>query len=493
VANNTGGTAAPSIRVPAAAQALGAPKVSSIRAQAPSKGVTRAKLPAAPKGASRYLNKASGKMETAKAMKAYVAPGPAQPKAPSQSRSLPGAAPKAEKGFLEMNPAQLHHFVEKQVQSNTKAELTPYKARGQEITGTENTVAKRYGAYGEATQSLLGGIQSGAEAGAKTADNLAAQVAVKGQGEVNTAGQNATTLNGGQLEPSVKAGTEAGAANIAGLGAAAQANSVAQGQNEANLLTNIRAAAAQRVAEGQKGIATNYGKERGKNQAEEGRLLAKQSGDISKLDTELAQKQEADKIARAGVGIKEGTLKVGEQNAASKARSVTAAEKNNAAKNALTAKGQGITRANDEAKNQIAGVKLQAEVKHDAASDEEARAKAKKELQTAAKGGLTTSEQDKYAEQIGSAFNTIQNLREKGVPENKIGTTLSNGYERRQITENGKEKAVNFKYTPVKNATLQKAAFELWKYHTVSAPTQKALGTLGISLTPQQLAALVGL
>jgi hypothetical protein len=198
-----------------------------------------------------------------------------------------------------MNPAQLHHFVEKEVQSNTKAELAPYKARGQEITGTENTVAKRYGAYGEATQSLLGGIQSGAEAGAKTADNAAAETAVKSQGEVNTAGQNATTLTGGQLEPSVKAGTEAGATNIAGLGAAAQANAVSQGQNETNLLASIRAAAAQRVTEGQKGIISDYSKERGKNQAEEGRLLAKQSGDISKLTEADSQKQFEDKTTEA--------------------------------------------------------------------------------------------------------------------------------------------------------------------------------------------------
>jgi hypothetical protein len=418
------------------------------------------------------------------------AKAPVQGKAP---RAQKAPAPKAEKSWLEMNNAQLHHLAEKQIQQNTKAELVPFKARGQEITGTEQTVANRYNAYGQATQSLLGGLQAGQEASAKTADNASAETAIKTQNEVNSAGQNAATLSGGYVSPQEQGAQAAMKANLTGLGSAAQTATESQGQNETNLLTNIRAAAAQRVAEGEKGIASTYGKERGKLAGEEGKLLAKESGDITKYNTELEKNQETEKIARAGVGVKERTATTGEKNAQSKELSRAQKAQETKAKLQVTERGQNVTKADAEAKDQLAGTKLGAEVKKDEADDEEARAKAKNELHKLSAGTLTTSEQDKYAEQIGSAFNTIQNLREKGVPEAKIGTTLSNGYERRQVTENGKEKAVNFKYTQVKNATLQRAAFELWKYHTVSAPTQKALGTLGISLTPQQFASLVGL
>jgi hypothetical protein len=478
VSNQTGGTLAPpSIRVPAAAQALGAPKVSSVRAQPSSRGVTRAKMPGAPKTRTPNLPRAKA---------------PVQGKAP---RAQKAPAPKAEKSWLEMNNAQLHHLAEKQIQQNTKAELVPFKARGQEITGTEQTVANRYNAYGQATQSLLGGLQAGQEASAKTADNSAAETAIKTQNEVNSAGQNAATLSGGYVSPQEQGAQAAMKANLTGLGSAAQTATESQGQNETNLLTNIRAAAAQRVAEGEKGIASTYGKERGKLGGEEGKLLAKESGDITKYNTELQKNQETEKIARAGVGIKEGTLKVGERNAATHEAGVrgdergrTITEQDDRVKNALTERGQTLTHEG----NDVAQAKLGPEIAKDKADTEEAQAKAKEELHKTATGGVTTDQQDKLAEQIGAGFQQIQSLREKGIPEARIAEHLSSGY-RRVETSPGSGKFTSEKLVQVKNATLQKAAFELWKYHTVSAGTQAALGTLGISLTPQQLAALVGL
>jgi hypothetical protein len=466
MANNTGGTAAPSIRVPAAAQALGAPKISSIRPQAPSKGVTRAKMPMAPKAKTPVLPRA---------------------KAPTQDRTPARApraqAPKVEKGFLEMNPDQLHHFVEKQVQSNTKAELQPYKARGQEITGTEQTVAKRYGAYGEATQSLLGGIQSSQEAGAKTADNLAAQVAVKGQGEVNTAGQNATTLNGGQLEPSVKAGTEAGATNIAGLGAAAQANSVAQGQSEANYLANIRAAAAQRVTEGQKGIASTYGKQRAENQGHEGQLLAKQSGAIAKLTEADSQTQFADKATKAKLASENIKIGISKEDQAHKERETTLKAKGAEVGHSLTARGQEITAQRDRETARLDERGKNITEKHYQEADKAAREKAHS---TAEKGGLTSDEQFQIAEGLGSAYETIRQLREQKLSPTQIRNVLSTG----SLRANVGGKPTTLKYSAVKNTTLVQAAFELWDYHKVSPHTEATLKSMGITIPPQKVVGL---
>jgi hypothetical protein len=316
------------IRANAAANALGAPKVVSQKAQ------PAGKMP-------RYLNKGTGKMETAQQMKASrtkaVSPSAPQHTAQARPGKAPAAAPKVApaKSWIEMNPGELQKYAAKQVGENTKTELMPYQQRAGEISGTEKTVASRYGGYGEATDKLLGGIQETQANSAKTFANRAADAVAKSEGEVNTTGQNAITNNAGYEDPQLRSQLAAEQANVTGIGAAQQASSGALGQGESNFLASIRAAAAQRVSEGQRGIASTFGKQRAENQGKEGQLLAKESGATTKLDTELAQKQFTNRATEQGLGIKLGTLKVGEQNAASKARSVTAGERNNAAKNAL--------------------------------------------------------------------------------------------------------------------------------------------------------------
>lgn len=320
------------IRANAAAAALGAPKVISQKPQ------PAGKMP-------RFLNKGTGKMETAQQMKASrtkaLAPSAPQhvaAKGAPQAKTAPkGVVPSRApaKSWIEMNPGEIQKLAASTVGKDTQAELGPYRQRQGEISGTENTVAKRYGAYGEAADKLLGGIQETQANSAKTFENQAADAVAKSQGEVNTTGQNAITNNAGYEDPQLRAQLASEQGAVTSIGAAAQANANTLGQNEANTLATIRAAAAQRVAEGQRGIASTFGKQRGETQAKEGELLAKESGASQKLDTELLQKQFANRATEQGLGIKLGTLKVNEQNAATKARSTTASERNNAAKNTL--------------------------------------------------------------------------------------------------------------------------------------------------------------
>ena len=86
------------------------------------------------------------------------------------------------------------------------------------------------------------------------------------------------------------------------------------------------------------GIASTFGKQRGENAAKEDQLLGKESGDISKLTTEYAQKKFTDQATEAGLGVKEKTL------------AQKAIESQN--KDALTARGQNLTKAEREESTQ---------------------------------------------------------------------------------------------------------------------------------------------
>lgn len=264
-------------------------------------------------GAAKAMGKQPGKQPATRPNNAKPIRMPSQHNAPAtrppqmrnanhpQSKGPAHAGPQS---YLEMNPAQLQHFATKQVQGETKTGLAPYQQKAGEITGTEQTVAKRFGGYGEATDKLLGGLQSGAEGSAKTYGNMAADAALKAQTDLGSVGQNTQAQNGNYLDPQVKAALANQSANVGAIGAARQTGAETLGQNEQNLLTNMRAAAAQRVTEGQQGIASTFGKQRAQNQAGENALLARQPGAISKLQTELTQKAFNAKATEQGLGIK---------------------------------------------------------------------------------------------------------------------------------------------------------------------------------------------
>lgn len=227
--------------------------------------------------------------------------------------------------WTEMSPGELKHFATKTVQQSTKTELEPFRRRAGEISGQEQNVASRYGAYGRATDTLLGGIQGEAGGSARTFENQVAQNALNASKGIETSGQELANQAAGS--PQLAAQLQAERANVTGIGAAQQGAAGQLGQSESNFMTNLRAAAAQKVAEGQGQIAGAFGKQRAENQAKESELLSRQPGAITKLLTELTQKQFTNRAAEAGLGIKQGQLNVAQQNATTKARAQSASER----------------------------------------------------------------------------------------------------------------------------------------------------------------------
>lgn len=267
-------------------------------------------VPGKPGAVPRFLNRASGKMETAAAMKGYRAPAASQHLSPAKTGPThpesAGRAPAPAKSWLEMNPAETHQYAARQVQQNTQAELQPFRQKAGEISGTEQAVSSRYGGYGQALDTQIAGLQGQAAAGAKTLNNTMADSVLKAQQSVDTTGQTAQAANAGYMDPQLRATLAAQSGNIQATGTAAQTAAQNQGQGEQNLMANMRAAAAQRVTEGQKGIAGTYGKQRQQNTNEENRLLARVPGAATKLETELGQKQFNARATEAGLNIKLG-------------------------------------------------------------------------------------------------------------------------------------------------------------------------------------------
>lgn len=316
-----------SVRMSGAAQALGAPKVSSVKAQAKTGGKPAGKPPGT-----------GGKGKPAPGLPPPVHPG-FQPKPPGahQAAARPPARAPAPVSPLEMNPAQMQSYYTKQVGANTQAELAPYRQRQGEIGNVEKTVAGRYGAAAGITEGTLAGLQTQQAEGAKTYENNAADAALKVSKGIETAGQNAITRNGGAVDPQVQAALNAETARASSTGAAQTALAGQLGQNEANFMTNVRAAAAQRSLEGQRGIASHYGAERAKVGGEEARVMGRQPGEISKLLGEGLQRQFTDRATEAGLNIKGQTL-------AQKAQE-------SQAKNAVTERGQNQSNARNAESN----------------------------------------------------------------------------------------------------------------------------------------------
>jgi hypothetical protein len=216
-------------------------------------------------------------------------------------------------------------------QAQGKVELAPLQNQAKELSATEAAVQNRFKALGEAQQGNLAGIGAQAEAGAKTAANQAADNALKAGQSVETTGQTQAGLTGGFLSPEAKAEIAAEGQRAAGTGAAGKSLAEQSGQNENNLMSNLRAAAAAKVTEGAAGIANSYGKQLAVNQAKQGEVAGKVATNFGKLATELPQKAFNEKATEAGLGIKTNTL-------AQKAQET-------AAKNQVTERGQNAANA----------------------------------------------------------------------------------------------------------------------------------------------------
>lgn len=438
-------------------------------------GVPKAKAGPVP----RFLNKASGRMETKQAMSAYR-PGVRQQAA--QRLATPkgnttvgagghGAVEAPAKSWLDMNPGELHNYATRSVQQNTQSELDPYRQKAGEIYGTEQAVAGRYAGYGQQTDQQLAGLQSSAAEGAKTYNNSIADTVLKAQQSVDTTGQNAQAQNAGYMDPQLRAALTAEKGNVTETGLAQQGAAAAQGQGEQNFMANLRAAATQRVAEGQRGIASTYGKQQQANTQEQNRLLGRVPGAITKLETELGQKQFTNRATEAGLGLKQGDLRVKEgdlgvkrADLGVKVQSIGAANARNrenvAAKETASVRSARL----NEIGKQTAQMSAEDKARYDAA-------RIKIDQQTKSGKAASPAEGRKYIDEIGKVLSNVQNAlgtRAKG----SVGWTHSN---QEAIRASLRKSNVN--------ADLISAALNLAVYGRLGAADQAA--ALSRGLTPE--------
>jgi hypothetical protein len=446
-----------STRVTAAVKALGgpAPKAPS------SKGVGKAtRLPKAPG------QKAAAKMPRQPAAHAKAAPAARQRLVPNYSEG-------------SLNEGQIKQIANNEAKQVMNAELSPLKGEAKEIQGNELGASERFQSDAGAANSLLSSVGQQQEASAKTAENQAADNALSQGKSIETSGQQQASMTAGYMSPELRAELNAEGTREAGVGAAGNTFAQNSAQAGSNLTAGIRGAAALRAVEGQQKVTGYFQKEGNKVQEDEGRTIAKKGADQASYEQDIAKENEKAYATNAALGLK------GQETANKTAKTRAELPK----LGAETRQDEAATRK-DETETGIKSAKERPEIAKLNADAKEAEAKAKDELKKAAGGTLTTSEQDKYAGEIGAAYSAIQSLRTKGSPEAHIGEHLATGYIRR---ESAPGKFYDEKIPKIANPTLQKAAFELWKYHTVSPETSKALASLGLTLTSQQLAALVGL
>jgi hypothetical protein len=492
----TGGTAAPNVRINAAARVLGAPKVTAQRQQRstpsarPPRPVGRTGgTPAPPMGRGLTQHQVAPQRPVVQHQAARQPHESARPaRAPRQAPPRQAPAPR-QTAFNplegDLNSKQLAALATSVTKANDEPLIQAQQTQAKEIVGAEGTALQRQAAMGATGQGVMSGLQAGEEASAKTAQNNAAEAAVKAGHEIETSGQSASTATAGFVDPAVKAALAQSASTAGALGGAAGQYAAAMGVSGQNQMSQLRAAAAQRITEGGQRISQDYGQAQQKAQDEEDKLLAKQPAEAKTLAVELGQKQLTDAATLKSLGVKEGTLGVDQEKAATEKaykegqtsigkqkNTITAEgnkEKNSVAreKNAVTLKGDEIKARNTLEKE---GIKNAGELAKE-------KVKAQYELEIANKkaGRLTTNEEDKMIGELGNAFNEVKNGRSGSAKETnqEIREALTTG-------KRGKEKVPT-----VKNQTLITAALEAWDYHKVSSVTLSQLRNLGIQSTPK--------
>lgn len=273
----------------------------------------------APKGVARPQPKAKANLPRPQKAKANLPrpqnhPAHAAPKAQAAKPSTVAFNPLA--GTL--NTQQLQSLARNTAQSQQKAELGPLQNQARQIQSNEAGVQQRFQQYGQAQDAQLAGIGASAEASAKTAQNNAAELALKSGQAVEGTGQSQSALTGGYIAPELKAEINAEGARAASTGATGTSLAAQGAQNENNFMANLRATAAAKVTEGAKGISSLYGKQLGENASKQGEAAAKLAPNEAKLLTELGQKQFTDQITAQGLGIKTQTLNQKAQESAAK-------------------------------------------------------------------------------------------------------------------------------------------------------------------------------
>jgi len=193
--------------------------------------------------------------------------------------------------LVDLSGPQLAHRATKMAQAQGAAETAPLQNQAKEIGATEAAVQARYKALGEQQTQSLAGISQQAEASAKTAQNTAADNALKAGQSIETTGQAQQGLAGGYISPEVKAELQAQGQKAAGTGAAGVSLAQQSGQNEQNFMSNLRASAAARVAQGGGEIANTYGKQLRENSNKQGEVAGKVAALGPKIRSELESSQ----------------------------------------------------------------------------------------------------------------------------------------------------------------------------------------------------------
>ena len=478
MANNTGGTAAPSIRMNAAAQALGAPKAIGQRAQRSTSSKPR-------------LPRVGGQQHG-------ITQHQAAPQRAPQQHAARAAAPRGQllafnPGERYLNSQQLAKLGTNITRENAETQLQPLRQQSREIGGAENTALNRYQGMSQTGQQVLQGLQAGEEASAKTAQNNAAEAALQASRQIETSGQNAASATAGYQDPQVQQALAASQGTAAGQGGSAAASQQAMAASGSNLISNIRAAAAQRVTEGAGKLSQIYGQAQAKDAAEQRQILARQPEAAKSLAADLGQKQFTDQLTARSLGVKTTEEENKAQEAKSKAR-------NEAARIRATERGQNVTLTLGQAKNATALKKEEMQVRGEiekqglanagAMAKEQIKAKTALEVANKKAGRLPLDAENKAIGELSNTFTSIRGLvGKKAVPRGISGSTklreiLTKGEREFGQEVNGKTKVAKEKVAASKNGVLIAAAIEAWYYHKVSPITERQLKSMGIRSVP---------
>jgi hypothetical protein len=250
-------------------------------------------------------------------------------------------------GFL--NERQLEGVARRE----TQQAIQPIRQREGEIGRTEAGISQRFGGYANAAQQNLTNLQQQQQSNAQTYENQIAANALRTAGETDTAGQIAATNNGGQVAPEVRAALSLAGNQTAGTAMTQSHLAGNLQQSESNYLTNLRAAAIQRATESQASIPSAFAKQRAGLGQEESKLTA----GIPGLASKLGQEQFKDYLTAKGLNVKQGTLALNQQRAATAAQQGAAKIQQTGElgreRNAITARGQTLANNSRERGNQI--------------------------------------------------------------------------------------------------------------------------------------------
>lgn len=446
--------------------------------------------PAVQKAAQRYLNKASGKMETAQQIHNYRAPAPASPPGHNVSNTThtvtrtTQATPQPAVSFINKSPAE----VESLARQLTAAEISGVRgAYAPQNTLLEQergpALASHATAYGQ-LGATLGGLQTQQAASAKTFENYSADALSKAATAAPGAEQTRATLGlkpGEALPQGLQQQQENARTLLSGIaqGQAARANE--SSQNEANFLTNAQSTAAIRNAEGVRNIEGAFARQKQEVAGKEGAAIAKAQGNQASLAQKLFGEQEKLRSTKEAITGKKFEAETKAATAASKIHTEAAKLGNEGKKIAQT----GQKQAADEAYKK-AGLEQKSRV--DESTIKKNEAYIKKLLNETRPGGgkpLTTAQKNTLTGEAAVIFNAMHRGIQEGIAPATVKQELEQGSARRKsfkFNSKGEETptVVTIHFKAVKNPLLASVAEQSINNGYVDAPTKQQLREAGL-------------